>query len=401
MPVGGTNYGALFDTAAAAFGNDTSTDRYLVMLTDGGATDDDWRDHIGELKRKGIRVIGLGIGTASGGFIPDGAGGFVKDDRGAVVLARLESDNLRELAGKTGGVYRDAGDWIDLAGLLRSTVEAGRKGNFLERETVRQAERYQWLLGPALWCLLVSFLFEFPVRPTPRDIEPSEESTGRAGGAAVAGFAALLLALCPVPSHAALETAPGSDSARLGRVVGRLSSKDEPGPHDWAELARETVSWGGNLRAKQEPVPAGPVRDAIAAVDSGAALDPGAADWPALRSQLEDLLHPPRDKKPPPPQNQQNRQNQQNQKDSPRKEDQQRQQQQQDRKQPQKSQDATQKVGGTRDRGEETMARTNPELAPMLEKLDQLRGQDSPADLWQMIQKNEQRPPPGKPAKDW
>jgi Ca-activated chloride channel homolog len=395
MPVGGTNYGAMMDTAAAAFSDEPATDRFLIVLSDGGANDDDWRDHIKALNRKGIRVVALGVGTGSGGFIPDGAGGFMKDERGAVVLARLESDNLRELAGKTGGVYRDAGDWLDLAGLLRTTVETGRRGGFTGQRTVLQAERFQWLLGPALLCLLVSFLLEFPVRPAPRDLKLAGEERGPAGAAA-AGLIAVLLALAPGLCAKAAAADTDSDSAILGRVVGRLSAQDTASALDWAELARETLSWGEDLRTKKESVPAGPVRDALSAVDSGSALDSRAADWPRIRGQLEELLRPPKEEKqPPPPPKSPSGQNRQ---DSPPKKDPSRQQQAGQEPPPR---GGTQKVGGSPDRREEEMARKNPELAPLLEKLDQLRGQDSPAELWQKMEKNEPRPPSEKPERDW
>src|SRR5439155_15694280 len=108
---------------------------------------------IAELKTKGIRVIGLGVGTAEGGMIPDGTGQFVKDERGAVVLSKLESGTLQELAQATSGAYRDASAWVDLARLVSDTIDAGRKGKFMEKNTIRLVERYQWPLAFALWCL--------------------------------------------------------------------------------------------------------------------------------------------------------------------------------------------------------------------------------------------------------
>jgi Ca-activated chloride channel family protein len=171
LPEGGTNYRALLDTAIDAFNSTSAADRFLIILSDGEATDDDWRTRIATLKAKGIRVIGLGIGTEGGGMIPDGAGGFVKDDRGAVVMSRLEPNTLRELADATSGVYRDASSWLDLAALVRETVESGRTGSFTERKTVRLVERFQWPLALAVWCLLISFHYEFPVRPRVRDLK--------------------------------------------------------------------------------------------------------------------------------------------------------------------------------------------------------------------------------------
>ncbi|MEY3609169.1 MAG: hypothetical protein RLZZ447_1957, partial [Verrucomicrobiota bacterium] len=170
LPQGGSNYGALLEASLQAFGATAAADRFLVVLSDGEATDERWKERAADLAKKEIRVLSLGIGTAAGGMIPDGAGGLVKDERGAVVMSRLEPSTLQELARVTGGTYRDASAWLDLSALLRETVERGQRGRFAERKTVRQVERYQWPLALALWCLLVSFFTEFPVRPKPRDL---------------------------------------------------------------------------------------------------------------------------------------------------------------------------------------------------------------------------------------
>jgi len=170
LPAGGTNYEALLKTALTAFSDDGGADRYLIILSDGEANDDAWKPLADELKSKGIRVIGLGIGTPEGAMIPDTGGTFVKDERGAVVLSRLESLTLQSLAETTAGQYTDASTWIDLAVLVEQTVETGKKGEFRETNRIRFAERFQWFLAPAVLLLLWSFWREFPVRPTPRDV---------------------------------------------------------------------------------------------------------------------------------------------------------------------------------------------------------------------------------------
>jgi len=170
LPEGGSNYRAMLETALSSFSADGGADRFLIVLSDGEATDDTWLELVENLKAKAIRAIGLGIGTAEGSMIPDSSGGFVKDDRGAVVLSRLGSDTLRDLAEKTDGVYTDASSWIDLAALIQNTVEKGAKGEFREASRIRLAERFQWALAPGLFLLAWSFLKEFPVRPRPRDL---------------------------------------------------------------------------------------------------------------------------------------------------------------------------------------------------------------------------------------
>ena len=168
LPEGGSNYHAMLEAAVRSFTADGTADRFLIVLSDGEATDDAWEQTVETLKSKGIRAICLGVGTQDGSMVPDSSGGFVKDERGAVVLSRLESATLRSLAEKTQGVYSDASGWVDLAAILKETVEAGTKGEFREASRVRLAERFQWALVPGVLFLIWSFYREFPVRPKPR-----------------------------------------------------------------------------------------------------------------------------------------------------------------------------------------------------------------------------------------
>lgn len=168
LPEGGTNYEALLKTALTAFSDQGGADRYLIILSDGEANDEAWKPLLDEIEEKGVRIIGLGIGTPDGAMIPDTAGGFVKDDRGAVVLSRLESRTLQTLAEASKGQYVDASSWVDLAELIQQTVEAGKRGEFRETNQIRLAERFQWFLAPSLLLIAWSLCREFPVKPTPR-----------------------------------------------------------------------------------------------------------------------------------------------------------------------------------------------------------------------------------------
>ena len=462
LPEGGSNYGAMIETAIQAFSATSAADRFLIVLSDGEATDESWKERVDELKQKNVRVLSLGVGTPAGGMIPDGDGGFVKDERGAVVLSRLGTATLEELARATGGVFRDASAWFDLSGLVNETVEAGRKGKFVEKNTVRLAERFQWPLAVGLWCLLVSLCYEFPVRPRPRDLQRNAPGSAAARAAPVPGIAALVLfaglLAAPPPASAAAKLARPSaeaaptDSSALAKIVGRLSTAEKRTARDWAELSRETITWGSRLQSEQQTVPEGPVRDALAAVDLGAKLDPDTADWPKLREELEALLKKPEDEKKDDPQNQQQQDQQQNQqKDSQPKQD--RNQQKADPKQPRQDdpnegpspderppEDSnrdqqpadkksaeeksgqpppkesnmgdmkepsapppppadSRKVGGAREK-ETPAEQLDPSLALPLQKLEQLKNQDSPAQLFQLMDpkgKSEKK----KPAKDW
>lgn len=460
LPEGGTNYQALLDTTLQAFGTSSAADRFLIVLSDGEATDTDWKASLEELKKKGIRVIGLGIGTSGGAMIPDGSGGFVKDERGAVVLSKLESSTLQELAQATKGVYRDASAWLDLPALLQATVEAGRKGAFTEKNQIRLVERFQWALAPALLCLLLSFWREFPVRPKPRELALTSAAPARnpATAGAVAAALVLLLPLLFTLPASVQAAAEGGDAlvAPLSKVVGRLSAQDFHQAADWAELARTTLTYGQHLQTSQQPVPEGTVRDALSAVDAGEALDANAADWPQLRKDLEALLkQSEQQKQQPPPQDQKDEKkpeqnkSEQDKQDQPKPDQSQQQKQNEQQKQDQSGKDGqppekspqssenkpdeqkakpgeqknpqsafgemkdpppppsekppsqeTQKVGGTPDKKGEAPKNTDPALTLPLQKLDQLRNQDSPAKLFQLME-GDKKSDPKKKGKDW
>ena len=450
LPEGGTDYAALLKTALTAFGATNSADRYLIILSDGEATDDDWKPLASELKTKGIRVIGLGIGTNAGAMIPDGTGGFVKDERGAVVLSKLESTTLQQLATDTNGIYADASAWVDLAQLIQSTVDTGRKGSFVEHSSVRLAERFQWALAPAVLLLLWSFWREFPVRPRLRDVKlvPSHDignqkskienplSTSALQSFIVLIACTLFLIACVPQALAEEKETPAAEP--LSKLVASYSQRDNLAAHDFAELARTTITYGQRLQSSKKDVPAGPVNDALAGVEAGRNLDAKAADWATLQRDLEALLkkkeepppkEQPQQKKPEQQKDQQQQQQNSSQQNQP--------QNQQEKPPPEKSDEQKndsarkppppkdqsafgdmkdrsdeksnqppppadpseqQKVGGTPEKKADEEPK-DPALAVPLQKLDQLKNQDSPVQLYQLMQGN--KPTPKKTGKDW
>ncbi len=447
LPEGGSNYKAMLETSMQAFGTSTA-DRYLIILSDGESTEDGWKGLGEQLKTKGIRVIGLGVGTTQGSFIPDGSGGFVKDDRGAVVLSRLNSSTLQDLAQTTGGAYTDASTWIDMPSLLKKTVEAGKKGEFAEKNTARKIERFQWFLAPGLLLLFISFWAEFPVRPRERALPlgkaKGQRTENRARKSATASsIAALLLlssVLSPRSSAAPAEPASADDtlSKPLTTTVARLADKSALAAKDCADLAQTTITYGQRVKSGQQRPPEGVISDALAAVDLGEKADAKAADWPRLRQELEQLREkPPEEKKQDQKQDEQQKQDQKNQPQNQPKQDQQKQDQQQqqqqdqqnsdqqkqdeqqkqqqdafgdmkDQKEPPKTEEQkeppqqppqpqTQKVGGQKEKKMEVPL--DPDLAMPLQKLEQVRNQDSPAKLQQLMQGQPQKAP--KKGKDW
>lgn len=317
IPAGGSNFTTLLNTAAEAFGSadadptvatnaEPPADRFLIILSDGEAQDDTWRPVAQKLADRGVRVLALGLGTAAGTMIPDGAGGLVKDARGAAVLSRLDASTLQALAELTDGAYRDASTWVDLPALLRETVARGRAQRETTETAPRREELFVWFLAPALALLALALVREFPVSPRPTPPRrPAQPRPPTRYATLLAGLVTLLTALGPAPRALAaeVETAPPPPDP-LVELVGQLASGDTLAPTDLARLAELTAARAEAARSAPPPdgaFPKGALQDALVAVDQGSAAAPAAADWSALRQRLETLLAPPPE---PPPSDQ-------------------------------------------------------------------------------------------------
>jgi len=110
----------------------------------------------------GIRCSVLGVGTADGAPIPLPGGGFIKDEQGAIVIPKLNADNLSRLAQAGHGIYQAiSADDTDIQALLSGIKQAVAPGiNDREQADIlldQWEDKGPWLLLPVL--LLASLIF--------------------------------------------------------------------------------------------------------------------------------------------------------------------------------------------------------------------------------------------------
>lgn len=308
FPQSGTNYTAMLTASLGAFSQTGDAERFLVVLSDGEAFDPDWRAAQAELAKRGIRVVGIGIGTSGGDLMPTDAG-LVRDARGAEAVSRLRSATLEELAKATGGTFAAGNSWIDIAALLKTPPAPDAKKNVTYKvDPSRLVERYHWLALPALLLLAWSFWCELPVRPSTREVRrastaPRNNAPGlRRLGNAAALFAVAALVVVTSSLHSQDlaeqdvegeqdENSPLRSLAALvsQRITGMLA-KPEPGAEDCVSLVIDIIAYCDNtLRARQR-FPISIIDDANRAIDWGERLDPRGGNWPQLRRDLQALL---------------------------------------------------------------------------------------------------------------
>ena len=296
MPEQGTDFAALFDVARNAFSRSAAA-RCLVVFTDGEAESESWRASLALLRKDHVRVIAVGVGTAEGANVPTQEGRWLHDRSGALVQSRLSSATLSEFARETTGIYLDVGRYGELATLVRAaTGVASDSANAGERH---RADRFAWFLGAALLMLAWSIAHEWPAQPRMGRVMRPVTTT------LLAGIGALLLACAlraqvsapPQITDTAQELLDLHEEAdplaHVAAVVSRLIDKREPGAADYLDLARAATRYGEVHRGHAHPLSEGVLRDGLAAVERGRALEPSLAEWSTLHDKLKRLMVPP------------------------------------------------------------------------------------------------------------
>lgn len=152
-PRGGTNIGdAIRKTTELLVPPGDGSGRILhdiVLITDGEDQESLPVEAAQAAAQRGVRVIGIGIGSAEGAMIhPGGAEGPVR--------TRLESTTLRRIADAVpGGVYLEVGTGtVDLARLYRDLIASADQESLERASIVRYTERFGLFLWPVLALLL-------------------------------------------------------------------------------------------------------------------------------------------------------------------------------------------------------------------------------------------------------
>jgi Ca-activated chloride channel family protein len=285
MTVQGTDFTALFAAAAKAF-RSPDVSHVLVILSDGEAQPNGWQAQVQQLKKAGIVVVAMGFGTSEGARVPGPGGRPMLRDR-LPVMSRLAAPSLAALAKDSGGTMVTTADGDRLAAAVRDALARPVPG---AAAVMVPAELFLWPLLGGLLLLLAGSATELPARPKLR--RPV---------AAGVSFALLALASSMPLSDAFAQRfrqpileGPEPDPLIAVRTeVTRILSANAARPGDYARLAAAAVRYGEVHRGHGHGLSEGVLDDGLAAVAAGRSLDPAAADWSALATRLRRLREAP------------------------------------------------------------------------------------------------------------
>lgn len=290
----GTDFAAMLDGSLAAFGETPRPGRVLVVLSDGEAQPGAWRDRLGALDEAGVAVVAVGLGSPDGAPVVDVDGRPVRDAAGTPVVSRAQPAVLTSLAEATGGRYLEASR-LDGPGALAEAVRTiqARAGEAASPVAMGPgAGRREWsalFLAAALIMLAVSLVREHPAEPRPPP---------RRGGRFAAATICLAALLPLLPPSALSQSRPPDPSEaepldRMVALVERLIAKPALDAGDYLAVAEVAIRYGEIHRGHGHALEDGVLRDGLEAVDAGRRLDPRRADWTALEARLRRLRVPP------------------------------------------------------------------------------------------------------------
>jgi Ca-activated chloride channel family protein len=156
IPTPGTAIGAAVNEAVKAMKRSgAAKTRAIILVTDGEDLEGEVDQAAASAKEAGIKIYGVGIGSASGAPIPrvNELGeivGYKNDPSGAPMLTRLDTRPLAGLASATGGVFiASQGESLDISKVIDS-LKSQEKTDVGSFEFSEYEERYRPLAALAL-----------------------------------------------------------------------------------------------------------------------------------------------------------------------------------------------------------------------------------------------------------
>jgi Ca-activated chloride channel family protein len=156
VPTQGTAIGSAINLAVRSFTPNESSEKTIILITDGEDHEDNAGAAAEEAAKKGIAVNVLGIGSIQGSPIPAGKGYFMDKD-GNMVLTKLNEAMCQEIAAAGNGMYARVDNTNNALKALQKELDKKTKSEVESKTYSSYDEKYQI---PA-WILLVLLVMEF------------------------------------------------------------------------------------------------------------------------------------------------------------------------------------------------------------------------------------------------
>lgn len=155
---GGTNIFEGLSIANKSFEETETKNKIVLVISDGGDTDDKTLDFI---KKNNLKVYSVGVGTEKGSVIPDNKkSGFIKDEKGNIVVSSLNSKFLKEMSEISNGKYFEVNNLSDNTKEFIYDMETLDKSKIKDEKISIYEKYFQWFLGIGLLFILIGYFLK-------------------------------------------------------------------------------------------------------------------------------------------------------------------------------------------------------------------------------------------------
>jgi Ca-activated chloride channel family protein len=158
VPIQGTAVGKAISLSEQSFTSDQTSDKTIIVITDGENHEDDAVAAAGHAAENNIRVHILGIGSLDGSPIPIGnTGNFRKDKDGNFIISKLDEAMCRQIAHAGKGIYARVDNSNSALKAIQGEISKMNKG---EMESVMYTD-YDEQFPVFAWFVLILLIGEF------------------------------------------------------------------------------------------------------------------------------------------------------------------------------------------------------------------------------------------------
>ena len=162
VPQPGTAIAAAINLATKSFDYNASTQKVIVIITDGEDHEGDITEAVNNAVAKGLKIFTIGLGSPDGVPIPifNSQGqtiGFKKDNEGKTVLTKLNETVLEEIASKGDGNYYRGNNYEDYLDQIFKELSSLEKAEFGTKKVTDYEDRFYYFLAPAIFLLILEF----------------------------------------------------------------------------------------------------------------------------------------------------------------------------------------------------------------------------------------------------
>jgi len=161
VPQQGTAIAAAINMANRSF-DTLSTEKVIVVISDGEDHEGDLDSAVKNAQEKGIKIYTIGLGSPDGTPIPvyDSRGrmmGFKKDRDGNTVLTKLDEETLRQIAADGKGKYFRGTNYDDYLDRIYKELSELEQTEFGVKKVTDYEDRFYYFLFPAILLLVFEF----------------------------------------------------------------------------------------------------------------------------------------------------------------------------------------------------------------------------------------------------